>query len=314
MAFARLKRGRKQDGERSKVLGGLGLLGLAALAAVVGCNAAAFVSMHRAAPLVSGSAPAVSPKVSAPIMPSAQASASSPALAACLLLTVAAGSLRAGASCAGGRGSANGRKATVRAVERCAGMSATLPASIPEALPTAAAPSSLSPLIDLAVPAALHVGKTADCLPTAVSGLASVTFSCQPAPAFAAFAAAAHADEGKAEEATKAGFIGARAARVIGGVRYTSSRRQSQNKSGKSIRCYVAQKFVEVIPQTLSYDPSTLPGQLQAGLQLSSRVHKVYSRERKNCTACRTGACGGVNSESIYLFEKRSDDAESLHK
>eukprot|EP00929_Paragymnodinium_shiwhaense_P085851 TRINITY_DN462_c0_g3_i1.p1 TRINITY_DN462_c0_g3~~TRINITY_DN462_c0_g3_i1.p1 ORF type:complete len:318 (-),score=49.76 TRINITY_DN462_c0_g3_i1:407-1360(-) len=298
MAAARVRRGNSRHGEQAKIVGGVGLLGLVACAALFGSSdATSFVSM-RAAPLTTTSHATVSPKVAAPKYAGIQTTVSSQAFAACALLVAAA----AARSALAGQVS-KGRSSSARAVVRCTSAAVASPVAVPE--PVILHPTS--PLVDLSEPAAIHI-------PAAPvrSAPSPVVYNIACDAPKAAVSVAAAAKQGPAAEAdepasaSRSAFAGARAARVIGGVRYSASRSQGQNRSsGKSIRCYVAQKFTEVVPQAPVYDPSKLSAKMQAGLQMPSRVRKVYSRERKNSPAVRTaGSFTGVNIESMYFSAK----------
>eukprot|EP00929_Paragymnodinium_shiwhaense_P085856 TRINITY_DN462_c0_g6_i1.p1 TRINITY_DN462_c0_g6~~TRINITY_DN462_c0_g6_i1.p1 ORF type:complete len:345 (-),score=46.31 TRINITY_DN462_c0_g6_i1:389-1339(-) len=291
MAFARMKRASSREADRVKVLGCLGLVGLVACAAVLRFDAAAFVSMG-AAPLTGVSRSSASPEFVAPSNFASQTTASCQAVAACAMLAMAAAARSAIAGPL-----AKNRNASRRAVVRCANSSLAAQAvaePVPE-LPRVQQPLPASliaqaPLIELGEPMAV---------PAAPIG---ITFACQTplqAPVSAAAGPAEvhdSAHDTASFMAAGAAFTGARTARVIGGARFTASRRRSNSRSNKKIRCYVAQNLPEVVPLKLSYDPSRLTAKMQAGVQVPSRVRKVYSRERKNCPAAVTaGSFTGVN-------------------
>eukprot|EP00929_Paragymnodinium_shiwhaense_P085847 TRINITY_DN462_c0_g1_i1.p1 TRINITY_DN462_c0_g1~~TRINITY_DN462_c0_g1_i1.p1 ORF type:complete len:338 (-),score=57.96 TRINITY_DN462_c0_g1_i1:405-1370(-) len=307
-AATRARRGgSSRNGEQAKIVGGLCLLGLVAGAAMCGFDASAFVSM-RAAPLMTTSHASVAPKVAAPpTYAGVQTTVSSQAVAACALLVAAAAARSALAS-----QRSRSRSSSSRAVVRCANATVASPVAMMPEQPVVLQPTSSPLLLDLSEPVAIHV-------PAPVHFAASPTIyniACQ-APVQVAAPAAARAEQSQVAAdattdaasafATRSAFAGARAARVIGGVRYSASRSHSQNRSGKSIRCYVAQKFSEVVPLPLVYDPSRLPAKMQAGLQVASRVGKVFSRNgRKNSPACSSaGSFTGVNIESMYFGAKR---------
>eukprot|EP00929_Paragymnodinium_shiwhaense_P085857 TRINITY_DN462_c0_g7_i1.p1 TRINITY_DN462_c0_g7~~TRINITY_DN462_c0_g7_i1.p1 ORF type:complete len:323 (-),score=26.31 TRINITY_DN462_c0_g7_i1:452-1420(-) len=303
MAPVRSKRRMQGNGEKAKVAGGLCLLGLVACSALgfLGGHAAAFMTVGPtgATPLASAPPSSVTPPFAATSYTSAQTNVSNTALAACLVLAAVAATRSA---CAVKLSSS--RKASHRAVVRCATPLVATASSKPFEPPVALQPSSTSsPLLDLT--------QLPSSTPTIGCGWSAAP-TCEPAvqiPLTAAHATDAHATpaDDTAAEATAA-FVGARAARVIGGVRFSASRSHKQRKQ-KAIRCYARQNFGEVVTLEASYDPSKLSAEMQAGLQVASCLRKIYSRERKNSVACRTGGSfSGVNLESLYISKKRIDN------
>eukprot|EP00929_Paragymnodinium_shiwhaense_P085855 TRINITY_DN462_c0_g5_i1.p1 TRINITY_DN462_c0_g5~~TRINITY_DN462_c0_g5_i1.p1 ORF type:complete len:317 (-),score=55.91 TRINITY_DN462_c0_g5_i1:471-1421(-) len=313
MVAARSKRGPCRAGERAKVLGGLGVLGLGACAAVMLTSEATTFVSTGALPLTSASRPAGSPVfATAPSASSAGATVSSQAFAACMV--VAAASLT---RVAFAKQSSSSRRSASRAVVCCA-TPVPAPVEVPTCAPVQLPPSLATPLIELGEPTIVHAAAP----PVAAIPLSpqrSYTGFVPQVPSQASVnVAAAPAEETRAADAFDAtpsasgAFAGARAARVIGGMRYTASR-GGKRRSNKSIRCYVAPKFTEVVPLKLAYDPSRLDLAMQAGLQVPSRIRKVYSRERKNSVACRTAGSGtGVRFQSMYFCAKRFQDTRAL--
>eukprot|EP00929_Paragymnodinium_shiwhaense_P076668 TRINITY_DN39458_c0_g1_i1.p1 TRINITY_DN39458_c0_g1~~TRINITY_DN39458_c0_g1_i1.p1 ORF type:complete len:315 (+),score=60.47 TRINITY_DN39458_c0_g1_i1:82-1026(+) len=303
MAAARLKRSRGRSGEQAQVLGGVGLLCLVAMAGIFAFDAAAFVSVGTV-PLTSASRTSSTPSFTAPV-PTVQASVSSQTLAACVVIAAAAAARAAFAS-----RQAGSRKASARSVVRCANICTASPAAAPAFdAPQQARFAPVSPLLDLGEPQVVHLPAKELLSMTTPAVTCQVSTSVFVSVAAAASSADAHA--GTASDAAPAagmGFAGARAARVIGGSRYSSSRKQN-SRSGKRIRCYVAQQFPDVVPLELAYDPSRLALKMQAGLQATSRMRKLYSREQKGSPACRTAvSCTGVSFQAIYLSAKDLDD------
>eukprot|EP00929_Paragymnodinium_shiwhaense_P085849 TRINITY_DN462_c0_g2_i1.p1 TRINITY_DN462_c0_g2~~TRINITY_DN462_c0_g2_i1.p1 ORF type:complete len:299 (-),score=51.52 TRINITY_DN462_c0_g2_i1:473-1369(-) len=287
MAVARTKRARARNGEKAKVVGGLALTGLAACALLL-CQllpATTFVSTGTT-PLTSTSrASSVTAKLAGPTYLESQ-TATSPAFAACVMLAAAA----AARAMFAGQVSTRRAAASPRAVVRCATAPLAAPVPAAESAFVLQAPSSV-PLIELGEPKVTPIISKVE-MPTPITRVPACHVPLQTAVA----AAAAPVEEDMPREATRSAFAGARAARVVGGVRFTASRRRTERGSKKSIRCYVAQKFTEVVPLKLAFDPSRLTAKMQAGLQVPSRVRKLYSRERKSSPASSVaGSFTGVS-------------------
>eukprot|EP00929_Paragymnodinium_shiwhaense_P045061 TRINITY_DN2306_c0_g1_i1.p1 TRINITY_DN2306_c0_g1~~TRINITY_DN2306_c0_g1_i1.p1 ORF type:complete len:315 (+),score=78.90 TRINITY_DN2306_c0_g1_i1:105-1049(+) len=301
MPAVRMKRSKIRETEQQKVVGALCLLGLAACAAAFDVHAAAFTSAGVAAPLAGGaSRPLTSTSFPAQGQAYAQMSVSSTTLAACAAIAVAAA---ARSALAGRRLAAASRKGP-SAVVRCASAPlASAPAAPQPVFSAPAAPAT--PLIELSTPVASLLAEPCFAAAPVVTGR-STTYD-MPMPTIVT-AAAAPAEEGHAVFASsanasttaRAAFAGARAARVIGGVRYASSRQRSQGRSSKSIRCYVAQQFPEVVPLKLAYDPSRLSGKMQAGVQVMSRMRQSCTREGTiSAASMNAGLFSGAN-DLIY--------------
>eukprot|EP00929_Paragymnodinium_shiwhaense_P006191 TRINITY_DN10910_c0_g1_i1.p1 TRINITY_DN10910_c0_g1~~TRINITY_DN10910_c0_g1_i1.p1 ORF type:complete len:307 (-),score=55.28 TRINITY_DN10910_c0_g1_i1:438-1358(-) len=299
MAASRVRRGSSRHGEQAKVVGGVCLVGLVACAALFAFDATSFVAM-RATPLTTTSHASVAPKVAAASYVGKATTASSPAFAACVMLVAAAAARSAFAGAL-----SKSRSSSARAVVRCADATVASPVVMPE--PVIPQPPS-SPLVDLSEPVAMQLNAPVHYAPSPIVYNIACDVPMQTVASVAAPAEHTHAAAGaEPASATRSAFAGARAARVIGGVRHSASRSQGQNGSSKkSIRCYVAPKFPEVVPLTPVYDPSTLRSKLQAGLRVSSRVRKVFSRERKSTAACGAASSfTGVDLQSMYFSAKR---------
>eukprot|EP00929_Paragymnodinium_shiwhaense_P045062 TRINITY_DN2306_c0_g2_i1.p1 TRINITY_DN2306_c0_g2~~TRINITY_DN2306_c0_g2_i1.p1 ORF type:complete len:307 (+),score=46.88 TRINITY_DN2306_c0_g2_i1:71-991(+) len=293
MPVVRMKRTKNRDGEQKKVLGAIGLLGLVGCAVAFQAHAAAFASMS-AAPLAGASHAVPTVQFAAPSQTDAQLSAPNHTLAACAVIAVVVAARSALA------GSMAGHRKAPRAVVRCAtSPSAPAPAVHQAAAACVTAPPT-TPLIELDAPQAMASPLVAE-----VFSAASPSIACHlPMPTVVSAAAAPVEDipatfAAAAATTARAAFAGA-AARVIGGARYSSSRKRSQSRSNKSIRCYVAQKFTEVVPLEPAYDPSRLSAKMQAGVQVTSRMRHLSSREAKNSPASMSaGLFSGVN-DLIY--------------
>eukprot|EP00929_Paragymnodinium_shiwhaense_P085854 TRINITY_DN462_c0_g4_i2.p1 TRINITY_DN462_c0_g4~~TRINITY_DN462_c0_g4_i2.p1 ORF type:complete len:324 (-),score=53.93 TRINITY_DN462_c0_g4_i2:375-1307(-) len=307
MAPPRRKRGMQGSGEKAKVAGGLCLLGLVAACSLLGGQAAAFMTVGRT-PIMSASPSSVTPQLATPSYTNAQTNnVSSQALAACIVLAAVAATRSAFAVKV-----ASSRKTSQRAVVRCAATPCLPAVASSRAFEAAAAhlqasSTAAAPLIDCLSPlpsqASLRGGWSAS------QKCPAVVQAAVPVAAAPAMDIHATPADGTAAEASSA-FVGARAARMIGGARFSASRSHKQ-RTQTPIRCYVRQNFAEVVALEATYDPSKLSAKMQVGLQVASRLRKIYSRERKNCMACRgTGVVSfsGVNLESLYFSTKRIDN------